>query len=509
MLFPGQTKVFAFSLYFRDSGDVKVTSTSIEIKANRFQLLSTTTIPEEVLTPPLWWFQGPNTLRTKRISSEAGTKTHALPKPPKMNIGVPSAIDLLYTDESVVLEIELLNGEDEETEVVLEVRLLGRSRKSLDFSWTTGASSTNIDLPGHQVGRLAKGANHTESIRFTAPDEPSEYTLEIKALYHLISDLETPVSKIVTVDLAFVSPFEASYDFAPRTHPDPWPSYFAIKNQVSQSDEATPDTAYSIVQAWLFTAQIASFAEDTLIIEDVSLVLGSAQGGVTCNISKANHPTEASAIRSREMQGRTFDIITRKEHVEERRASSMDLSLSITWRRSSSSDSGSTLVTSTLHIPRLVLPTSEPRVLLSASYASSKSDETAPSDSKSLIFLEYTIENPTFHFLTFELTMEAAEDFAFSGPKLRALNVLPMSRKSVRYNLLPLLQKPKLIEGAGRKGAKNRKDVAAAAVEETKRNRRFIEPNLLVVDRYFKKTLKVVGCEGCDNDKGKPIIWLD
>lgn len=83
------------------------------------------------------------------------------------------------------------------------------------------------------------------------------------------------------------------------------------------------------------------------------------------------------------------------------------------------------------------------------------------------------------HFLTFEVNMEASEEFGFSGPKLRALNLLPLSRQTVRFNILPL--------------------VAGA----------WITPQLRVVDRYFNKTLKVQATDGMKLDKKGVMIWVD
>ena len=128
------------------------------------------------------------------------------------------------------------------------------------------------------------------------------------------------------------------------------------------------------------------------------------------------------------------------------------------------------VTTSTLAIPRLHVPSSEPRVLATAYPSASVA---------SLVHLDYTLENPTMYFLTFELNMEASEEFGFSGPKPRALHLLPMSRQTVRYNILPL------VSGA------------------------WITPQLRVVDRYFNKTLKVLGTEGMGVDKKGVMIWVD
>jgi len=96
-----------------------------------------------------------------------------------------------------------------------------------------------------------------------------------------------------------------------------------------------------------------------------------------------------------------------------------------------------------------------------------------------LIHLDYALENPTFHFLTFDLTMEASEDFAFSGPKFCAVNLLPLSRTNVRFNILPL------VRGS------------------------WVSPGLKVLDRWFGKQLRIQPGEGVRTDKKGVAIWVD
>jgi hypothetical protein len=74
--------------------------------------------------------------------------------------------------------------------------------------------------------------------------------------------------------------------------------------------------------------------------------------------------------------------------------------------------------------------------------------------------------------------MEASEEFGFSGAKLRTLQLLPMSRQTVRYNLLSS------VEGG------------------------WITPNLKVTDRYFNKQLKVQATEGLRGDKKGVSVWV-
>jgi trafficking protein particle complex subunit 11 len=491
----GEIRALTFPLFFRDSGTVKMVSSEVKVGdtpcfASRVDV-ALPTQHQEIGAPYFWWYNGLGRIRKKRVSDNAGPATTVLPKPPKMSISVTS-LPMYYTDEKVSLDIVLFNGEAEETECMLELRLLGQNRQSLKYSWASDdtktqglegdekpASALLEDLPGHQIGHLGVAAKQVETININAPSEPSIYALEVKALYHLISDKETPISKIFTVELEFVSPFEASYDFSPRVHTEPWPAFFELED--GASSENIGDGAYGIAQNWLFTSKIASFAEDHITVEDVDLILNNVHGGAKCKITKQQAVSEDVTLAPKELHSRDFLLSTRKHNLEERRSSALEMSLAIRWHRTAPAPSirnelsaNVQSITSTLPIPRLLLPTSEPRVLCAAS----PSDPT--NDLPNLITLTYFLENPTLHFLTFELTMESADDFAFSGPKLQALSLLPMSRKIISYIICPL-------------------------VKDT-----WISPNLLVVDTYFKKTLKVLAAEGCVASTGEKkgiTIW--
>lgn len=96
-----------------------------------------------------------------------------------------------------------------------------------------------------------------------------------------------------------------------------------------------------------------------------------------------------------------------------------------------------------------------------------------------LIRLEYAFENPSMHFLAFNLTMEASEDFAFSGPKTTSLQLVPLSRHTVHYSLLPYARGT------------------------------WIQPQLKVVDMYFNKLLRISATEGMRSEKKGIMIWVD
>jgi solute carrier family 25 protein 38 len=481
-IYPGQTKVFAFTITFRDAGEVNALSSIAEIETDRFDLVCSSTMNETDILPD-WWIKGLSGIRAKKLSRTSGIFAQIHPKPPKMEISLPNLLDHYYADEPVALDIEIINKEDETTEAVLEVRLLGLSTDTLEYSWMPHPDSTNkepvkipatdsdshIELPGHVVGRLERNARRTETITFKAPSIPSGYALEIKVLYHLLSDEDIPISKTLTTDLVFDGPFEASYEFSPRVHPDPWPSMFEVHD--GESGDAVSGVAGGIAQRWHLKAKVASFAEEILMIDDMGLNLREIHGGAVCDITK-EFPSTPNDILPQEIQERSFCLDMRKIKFEERRSAALDMGLSITWRRKSDSRPHGHGITSILAMPRLHLPSSEPRVLASVALCTTIQSVTA-------MHLDYTLENPTTHFLTFEVSMEASEEFGFHGPKLQSLTMLPFSRQTVHYNLAPMV-----------KGA-------------------WIMPQLRVVDRYFNKTLKIQATDGIKMDKKGIMIWVD
>jgi hypothetical protein len=193
-------------------------------------------------------------------------------------------------------------------------------------------------------------------------------------------------------------------------------------------------------------------------------------GGAVCNIEPETLVSPAtSQLAPEEMRESNFCFDIQKFILGDRRASVLNLSLEIHWHRQTS-DNESTVTTSILEIPRFVIPMGEPRVLASSSVSDTMSG---------LIYLEYTLENPSTHFLTFNLMMEASEQFAFSGPKTTVVQLVPLSRHTVRYNLLP----------------------AARGL--------WIQPQLVVVDSYFNKTLRVLPTGEMRSDKKGILVWVD
>lgn len=474
----GQTKVYEFLLTFRESGDVETINYMFEVSTQRFSLTCASTDLQTEQQPPPWWTKSGTSVKPRKLKGRSASSIHILPKPPKMEINLPDMHNQYYTDEPVTLTIEIKNQEEEDTEAVLEVRLLGRSKDTLEYSWLDQSpkpplkeaelpleDTVDVGLPGHVVGKLAQGARTRERICFTAPPDPADYALEVKVLYYLLSDRDVPVSKIMIADLVFNAPFEASYDLNARVHPDPWPSYFELQEAESNLNPDSTD-ALGIAQKWGLRAKVASFADEQLVVKDLRVQVHGVHGGATCIACKEFDAVD-TVVDPELLNEWAFSLDIRKNNLEERRATALDTTLDITWQRTSIPNSPT--VTSSLPIPRIQIPSSEPRVLASAIHSTTVD---------SLVHLDYTLENPTMHFLEFELSMEASEEFGFSGSKLKMLHLLPMSRQSVRYSLLPL------VSGV------------------------WITPTLKVMDRYFNKTLKVQATEGLRMDKKGVGVWI-
>lgn len=478
----GEVRVFTFPIIFKESGEVFVEEATFEIDTDRFHLTCISEAPQNN-TDPFWWYLSKKGLKTKRLGRIMDDPSiKVLPKPPKMEVRLPNLQKRYYATELVVLELELENGEEEETETGLEFVLMDHQKNELEYSWLSSpdagdtSDATSPNLPGHFIGKMEPGAKRTHAVQFTAPIDSGELLFEAKVVYHVIGEPDVPISKTIVGELAIIDPFEATYDFTPQVHPDPWPSFFHIDDAQLPEVSTDPSSAkaFGLTARYLMNVRIGSYAEEDLIIQDAGLTVHEVAGGAVARVSKKPVDEPEVEIAPQAVQLRTFCVDVQKIALEDKRSSALATSISVTWRRKtpmSQYPEGSSNVRSVIANPRLIAANSEPRVLASARPSSSS----VPS----LIHLDYTLENPTMHFLTFDVTMEASEEFAFSGPKLTALHLLPHSRQTVRYNVLPLV-----------KGA-------------------WIYPQLRVQDRYFNKVLKPAPTEGMRQDKKGVAVWAD
>lgn len=268
----------------------------------------------------------------------------------------------------------------------------------------------------------------------------------------------------------FIRPFEAAFECKPQISQRPWPSYFHISEQTQAEIvhlEQDP-FAEGISQDWSMSAEITSFASHVLIIESIELQVQAIHEKAVCRIShNPANTSEPITLSPSNIHSRTFNLDLQKLSLDDRLTTYFNLELTLTWRRDFPSSPSATVL---LPAPELVIPFGEPRVLASIEPGTSK---------PSLVNLHYTIENPSMHVLSFSVSMDASEDFAFSGPKATAVQLIPLSRYSITYRLLPFVRG------------------------------KWISPQIKVLDVHWNKLLKPIATGDLKNDRRGVLIWVD
>ena len=484
MLAPGSSKALSFDQTPRDAGEVEVASVTLFVREDDFDLEVIITEDEQIHQDHIWIpsISGPS---PKRLKSGRSNFVTILPKPPKIQIEVVNLLPSYFTNEVISLDLLIANEEEDEADVALDIRLLGPAGSLPTVMWasdegkssSTGASTADdlLDriggqLPPKYLGKMSRSEKRRQLITIQATLEPAEYLLEIRADYRILADPETSITKTFPANIIVVRPFEASYNFLPLFCSEPWPSYFdpTNLNEDSSIDEAGEQPASGLAQKWSLTSRLSSLADVSIIIDSIEPQTVEVHDEALCRIFLvADNPPEASLVAPNGLKELHFVLDVQKLDLEDRRSTFVDLQLEISWHREGSS--GPSTVTH-IAVPELVIPFGEPRVL-----ASAENGEVPPG----VIHLDYIIENPSMYTLTFNLSMETSEEFAFSGVKNMSVQLVPLSRHTVRYNLMPFV-----------KGV-------------------WICPQFRVFDTHFHQTLEVNATEGMRIDKKGVSIWVD
>jgi trafficking protein particle complex subunit 11 len=483
---PGDAKIYMFHIIPREAGDVKIASITMIVEDPQFSL----TVVSSDLADAVghWWEMKHNKPVSRSFGMERNaTEVKILPKPPMVRIHAPDLKQAYYTNEIVRLPIEIINDEDDAVTLSAHARLISPRAHAASLKWADDEAAARPEseseigvlvLPDRSAGNLAASSSSSFTLLMDNTLDALDHELEIVAKYYVASDPETPLVKVMTFDLPFIRPFEANYNFGARYDEEPWPDFFKAPGP----DDAP---ATGLTQKYLVKASVYSFASGELEIDSTNLVVHRVVGGAICTASsgrrKAEHNDEppskplatSKTIAPDETQDYCFDLMAQKIKLGDRHAVGLDSTLEITWRRPGSSESA----VSTLEIPRFVAPMAEPRVLLTDPVPLPASN---PSTGLTVYQLKFTLENPSMHFLTFNLIMESSEDFAFSGPKATSVSLVPLSRHTVEYRLL------------------------------LSKTNTWIGVNLGVVDAYFGKQLRVLPAgDGVKSDKkGNVNVWM-
>ncbi|KKY25100.1 hypothetical protein UCRPC4_g02039 [Phaeomoniella chlamydospora] len=500
---PGVTKAFNLSMIPREAGEVRVASIALILNEERFSLTSVTS-GSHVASSDQWYLKQ-SRLLSRQIGQDRNVSTaKILPKPPKLEIK-PRARGIqrtYYTNERVDLELDLQNGEDDDIEVSIDVLITCARETDIKVSWldaeefatlsipADSSSPASFNLPPRSLQNFKRHTSQGLSIALRNTDVAAHYEIFVTAHYHLISEDETQMSKEIMMTVPFVRPFEANYDFQARLDNSPWPNFFQmpdddvlLENRERRIADQVPE---GLSQRFSLNSKIVSFALEPLLIERIELVIEDVTGGAVCKITQMTGSKSDNSIDPNELLERAFDIVVSKYTLADRRQVSLDFALAIYWRRASEN---SEETVSTLATPRFVIPMAEPRVLLTKSRPSHPASDDPDSQAvPGLVTVYYTLENPSLHFLSFSLTMESSEDFAFSGPKTSTLNLVPLSQHSVAFRLLATKTNPNINENP---------DI-------------WLRPNLVVVDQGFRKQLRVIAAgEGVRQDKKGVIVSIN
>ena len=482
-LSPGVTKAFSISHVPRDAEDLEVTSLTLCLNEDDFDLELIFTEDEQIHQQDIWVSSSASPAK-KMLRSKRSSMIKILPKPPKMRIEIDIEHSTYYTDELVVIDMQVLNEEEEEAEVILEARIVGGNSTLPKLTWNTAqAEKTTLGGTGDEtpdqtsntvisksIGRLVPSAKQDHAICVEAMSEAVEYDVEIWARYHLLPDPETPVSRYNATRIKVQPALEISHSFTPLIDARPWPNYFdgddLDKNAEGSTDENV--LATGLTQKWCLTSRLYSSAAVPLVIESIQPRVLDIHEAATCKVvSDSQSIPSNTLISSHDLLEREAVLEVQKLDLEDRQSTFLDLHMEVIWHREGSK--GSSTVTS-LAIPELTIPFGEPRVL-----ATTQNGDMPPG----AIHLSYIIENPSTFALSFNTTMDTSDEFAFSGPKNVNITLLPLGRHTVRYNLMPLV-----------KGS-------------------WISPQFRVFDTHFEKALKVHATQGVRSDKKGVSIWVD
>lgn len=484
---PGSAKVFSLTALPLDAGNVELSSVMLHFDNERFELAILISGRDQLRQDHSWAAKDTTLSRTP-LHRERNLSVEVLPKPPKMQIQLLNLAKAYFTNEHIELAVHVINDEEEDAIVDLDVRLLGQEEEMpAGMRWALVADE-HVDGQNQQhtergadglatehllttaLGKMTLSETRKHTVRFQASSQPAECSLELKARYHLASQPETPISKVQSIDLHFMRPFEANFQFRPGISDEPWPNYFNFPDasddlRISSNKEIS---AEGLTQKSILTAAIASFASHPLIIEAAELQVVNIHEKAVCRVSQdpygASKPVKLSP---NDIHSKTFELDLQKLSLDDRLTTYFDLQLLLTWRRDTPSSPATTTI---LPAPELVVPFGEPRVLASAESCKAKPH---------LINLDYIIENPSVHLLSFNVSMDASEEFAFSGPKATALQLVPLSRHTIRYRLLPLV-----------KG-------------------KWVSPQVKIVDVHWNKMLKPVATGEMKSDKRGISFWVD
>lgn len=475
--------VYTMHVVPREAGFISVASV-VMVLGNGSQELTLNTLNIDG-ADAVWWETraGRPTPRPFGMQRDV-TTVNVLPKPPKLVVMLPNIASTYYTNEQIELTVEVLNGEEEAVvNCTLQVRLIGQVKGDIQVQWTHNTAPAKLTegsageavqtLPIIELSQMKPQETKAFVVMMSGLSESVNHEFDVQVSYALESDPAITLTKKLVAEIAVVRPFEITTSFLPRVHESTWPDFFTAP---AQSNQILP---MGLAQRYLIRADITLLAHGELSIGSVRLVTRRIIGDAVCSSSRGRtnmqvtdeglpeHNESTVRLSLEEAKPLYFDLEMQKLVLGDRQPVAVDLTAEIEWSRTNSEY----INTSILPIPRFLTSMSEPRVLMQASRVEGFPEA---------YLLTYTIENPSMHFLTFNITMDGGEGLAFSGPKMKNINLVPISRHSIQYRIY------------------------------VQRTNDWTNVNLQVLDTFFGQTLKIQpASDGIRIDKqGNVQIWL-
>ncbi|KKA29833.1 hypothetical protein TD95_000424 [Thielaviopsis punctulata] len=469
---PAHTTVLYFPIPLREPGETLAEGIKMVMNNDAFELSYVTGF-QEVRALHSWY--DPTTLRKTTIARDAPHTLDIQPRPPKMELSLVTPLQQYYTDEPLEFEMDVVNAEDEDITAKVDVLAAGKDIPGFSLKFGEESASSEVaeggtSLSNFHLGKISKAEKTTMYLVLEPFSVPTACEVFVRVSYHLESDSATPIIQNTSFKIHPKTTFEARYELLPRLHPDPWPSMFGTAGLC----DLGPEKPQGLAQKWSLECNYRSLAKDAFVIQNVDIEVLSLGDGAKCTPTlKTTLPDGGIATKIEDVQRASFDLDVQKVSLDDRTPALLDLVFRVHWTRKTTLPSKTGLASpniSSIAIPQYVVLGSEPRVLASLSHPANMP--------KGLLCMDVTIENASSHFLTFGLTIEPSDQFAFSGAKLTTVNVLPVSRRTVQFRLFPL------VTGT------------------------YIRPALVVKDKYYQKILRIIPTEGMSADKDGLLIWV-
>lgn len=424
---PTSNRILNLTMTIREAGNIKALTAQVILRSSALEVHYVQDLQTEKGVTE-WWLGNSGKPRKRRALRNPGTIV-IHPKLPKVKVHFTNLQSQYYADERITLDVDVVNGEAIEADVTLEMRIPGHEGHAFSIQDVDTADSrvgkSQAPSLSYPLGKIPIGSVRKLRVMLQAPSIAVKFAFEAKTVY----ELESPLANTSSADIDIVTLFEPQYSIRPDLHPAPWPSFFhmddreltPIASMVGDEEASRGSTA--INHRWSLRTELTSVGTEDVSIKNVQLDIISVSAGATCSLFDAPSSKDEVTLKSGITLARIFKLDTQRLELEDLRTTNVEAALKIEWCRSGTDN---TTITS-IPAPRLVFPSSEPRVLVSRQR--STVDSSIP--------IDLIMENPSMHFLSFNISLEPDETFAFSGPKLATKHLAPMSRHTIRYNVLP------------------------------------------------------------------------